>query len=94
MSSKSSPEFYSFQLSEHALKRLNQRQDISLEWIERILTNPTYIQQDPKDYQLKQAFGRIPEYGDRLLKIVYNDQRTPWIVVTVYFDRTMGKKLL
>ncbi len=77
MSSKSSPEFHSFQLSEHALNRLNQRQDISLEWIERILTNPTYIQQDLKDHQLKQAFGRIPEYGDRLLKIVYNDQRIP-----------------
>ncbi|MGY2977111.1 hypothetical protein ACVWY9_000129 [Thermostichus sp. OS-CIW-31] len=82
-----------FRLSKHALRRLQQRQEIASQWIERVLSCPDYVQVDPKDPQLKQAYGRIPEYGNRLLKIVYDESTDPWTVVTIFFDRTMGKKL-
>ena len=39
------------------------------------------------------AFGRVPERGDRVLRVVYNPTTEPVTVVTAYFDRKMRDKL-
>jgi len=35
---------------------------------------------------------RIPEFGNRVLSVVYNLTKEPPPIVTVYFDRTAGGK--
>lgn len=82
-----------FQLSQHAIHRLQERQEIKLEWIKQVMKSPEFTQQDPQDPQLKQVYARIAENGGRVLKVVYNAYVTPYRIVTVYFDRTMEKKL-
>ena len=48
---------------------------------------------DKVRFVLKHALRRIPEYDDRILRVVYNETSEPWRVVTVFFDRTMRGKL-
>jgi hypothetical protein len=84
---------FNFQLSQHAIRRLQERQEIKLEWIKQVIENPELIQQDPLDPQLKQVYARITENNGRVLKVVYNATVTPYRIVTVHFDRTMEKKL-
>jgi hypothetical protein len=64
-----------------------------LSWIERVIENPVKIEAGRTDRELRHALGRIPEYGDRILRVIYNDTTTPWLIVTAYFDRTMRNKL-
>jgi hypothetical protein len=38
------------------------------------------------------AFRRIPEFGNRVLSVVYNQTKERPHIATVYFDRTAGDK--
>ncbi|PSM47183.1 hypothetical protein C7Y66_21130 [Chroococcidiopsis sp. CCALA 051] len=73
-------------LTNHARKRIMQR-GISLDWIVRVLENPDHEQPDAEDPELFKAWGYIPELGNRVLCVVYNETSTPWRIVTAYFDR-------
>lgn len=73
-------------LTEHARKRIMQR-GISLDWIVRVLENPDHEEADAEDPELFKAWGYIPESGDRVLCVVYNETTDPWRIVTAYFDR-------
>jgi len=42
---------------------------------------------------LESRFAKIPEHGDRVLRVVLNNTVVPARVVSVYFDRTMKGKL-
>jgi hypothetical protein len=81
-----------FELSAHAKTVITER-SIELEWLERVLVKPEKIEADRDDPELKHALGRIPEHGDRVLRVVYNVAARPVRVVTVYFDRTLRNKL-
>jgi hypothetical protein len=48
---------------------------------------------DREDPELRHALARIPEYGDRVLRVVYNQTTVPWRIITVYFDRTQRNRL-
>jgi hypothetical protein len=37
--------------------------------------------------ELRHALAHIPEYGGRVLRVVYNRTTIPWRIVTAYFDR-------
>ncbi len=39
------------------------------------------------------ALRAIPEFGDRVLRVIYNRTRQPPHVVTAFFDRGMKGKL-
>lgn len=39
------------------------------------------------------ALKRIPEFGDRVLRVIYNATTEPTVIVTAYFARTMKGKL-
>ena len=77
-----------FILSQHAADELNKagRSQIKQEWIHRTLTNPDYYDTDNRTNTIR-AWKRIPEFGNRALRVVYNPNTEPITVVTVFFDR-------
>jgi hypothetical protein len=79
-------------LTKHA-KGVLQEREIPVEWLERTLNAPKLIEPDPDDVELEHRLARIPEHDNRALRVVINKTVRPVLVVTVYFDRTMRKKL-
>ncbi|MBI4205547.1 MAG: DUF4258 domain-containing protein [Betaproteobacteria bacterium] len=78
-------------LSSHAKTVITER-SIKTEWLEQVFAKPDKLDADPDDPDLKHAFGRIAEHGNRVLRVVYNDSVRPIMIVTVYFDRGMRNK--
>lgn len=81
-----------YQLTEHAERALCERK-IPLEWMERTLASPELRNPDPHDLDLEQRFRKIPEYNDRVLRVVVNIHVFPESVVSVFFDRRKRGKL-
>jgi len=48
---------------------------------------------DPHDAAVERRFRRIPEFGDRVLRVAVNTTVDPLRVVSVFFDRRMKGKL-
>lgn len=61
--------------------------EISITWIKMTLANPEKIEVDKHDAQLTHALKRIPEYENRVLRVIYNHSAIPKRIVTTYFDR-------
>jgi hypothetical protein len=83
---------FPYALTAHATTVLAERQ-IPLAWVARVLAAPALTEPDRDDPALRHALARIPEHGDRVLRVVYNEQTTPWRVVTAYFDRNAGRRV-
>jgi uncharacterized DUF497 family protein len=81
-----------YELTQHARDVLAERH-ISVEWLERALRDPELTRPDPTDATVERRYRRIPEHGDRVLRVVVNTMVAPERVVSVYFDRTMKGKL-
>jgi hypothetical protein len=81
-----------FELTKHAKKVLAER-EIPLEWMERTLVEPELRQPDPDDAAVERRFRRIPEFGNRVLRVAINTAVEPNRVVSVFFDRQMKGKL-
>ena len=61
--------------------------------IRRALINPDRVERDPDDPELMHAVKRFFREGDSVvLRVVYNEVRRPWRIVTVYFDRRAQRK--
>ena len=61
--------------------------------IRRALMNPDRVERDPDDAQLMHAVKRFFRKGDSImLRVVYNEVRRPWRIVTVYFDRQARRR--
>ena len=73
-------------LTEHARDALEKRQ-IPVAWMEHALTRPEVTEPDPVDPDLEHRLARIPEFDNRVLRVIINRKRTPPLVVTVFFDR-------
>ena len=69
------------------------RRAVPVEWVERTITNPALRVRDPDDPELERFFRQIPEFGDRVLRVVVNTTIGRWRVVSVYFDRGMRGEL-
>ncbi len=55
--------------------------------------NPDRLDRDPADRELMHAVKRFFREGDSVvLRVVYNEVRRPWRIVTVYFDRKARRK--
>lgn len=65
-----------YHLTHHARLTIADR-GIDLAWIERVLENPLRTERDRADSDLGHALGRIPEYGSRVLRVMYNDGAMP-----------------
>jgi hypothetical protein len=78
----------------HAMDVMEQR-EIMIEWVARVVDDPTLVVRDEYDPSLVRAFGPVPERDGRVLRVVYNPEGegdSVWIVTT-FFDRTMKGKL-
>ncbi len=82
----------SYVLTAHAAKVITER-GIPLAWVERVLASPARVENDRRDPTLRHALVRIPEHGDRVLRVIYKGTAQPWEVVTAYFDRTQRGRL-
>jgi hypothetical protein len=81
-----------YQLTKHAGEVMQER-GIVREWLERALSHPALVEPSNRDPALESRFVKIPEFADRVLRVVVNKQIVPERVVSVYFDRTMKGKI-
>jgi hypothetical protein len=82
-----------YELTAHAQESLNKRNNIRLEWLERVLEQPQLVEADAVDSALEHRLGRIDEFDRRVLRVILNSQVEPVRVITVFFDRAMRGKL-
>jgi Domain of unknown function (DUF4258) len=75
-----------YELTEHARDSLEKRR-IELAWMERVFAAPEVTEADPVDPDLEHRLARIPECGNRVLRVIVNGKITPPRIVTVFFDR-------
>ncbi|WP_204305170.1 DUF4258 domain-containing protein [Desulfurobacterium thermolithotrophum] len=72
-----------YYFTKHALRRLMKRREIALEWIKEAIENPD-VTEKVSEEELR-FWKKIPDFGNRFLKVVINPQRKT--IVTVHFDR-------
>ena len=76
--------------TKHCEDMLNER-SISKLWVEQAINEPEKVQDKPDG--TRHYLRKMPEYGNRWLRVIINVVEEPGRVVTVFFDRTMkGKK--
>lgn len=85
-------EWLRLEYTEHAVTAMNERM-IPIEWVESAVVEPDLRAPDPNDPEVKRFFRRIPEHGDRVLRVAVNTSVDPWRVVSVFFDRRMKGRL-
>lgn len=73
-------------LTEHARDVLEKRQ-IARSRVERALEAPELIEADPVDSELEHRVTCVPEFQNRVLRVIVNTKKTPPRVVTAFFDR-------
>lgn len=81
-----------FSLSEHAKHVISVR-EIDLHWIHLTLNTPELRENDPADKELERFYRRIPDRGNRVLRVIVNTNLAPWRIVSVFFDRRMKGRL-
>jgi hypothetical protein len=81
-----------FKLSEHANKVTTERK-IDAMWIDQTCKNPDHVENDKKSINLEHRLKIIPEYNNRVLRVVCNVESNPTIIVTAFFDRRMKGKM-
>ena len=59
----------------------------ALAWVERPFVAPEATEADPVDPDLEHRLVRIPEWRNRVLRVIVNGKTTPPRIVTVFFDR-------
>jgi hypothetical protein len=63
---------------------------IRREWVEAVLTRPDWTEPDASQPDLMLAFGLVPDFGNRILRVVYDSNSVDVRVITCFFDR--GRK--
>ena len=72
-------------------KIMLQERGIPLEWIERTIEKP-HSKETNEDGTIHYLMP-IPEHGGRILRVIVNPQKGPFMVVTMFFDRRLGRQL-
>ncbi len=75
---------------QHARASIDERR-IKEEWVRRVLAAPEWIEADKTYPDRMLAFARIPEFGNRLLRVVYSEVANEKRVITAFFDRGRAK---
>ena len=63
-----------YELTEHARDALETR-NIELRWLEHVIDSPEAMEPDPVDPDLEHRLARIPEWGDRVLRVITEQPR-------------------
>ena len=77
----------------HAAHAMKERMIVE-EWVESTVTDPALRTSDPNDPEVERFFRRIPERGNRILRVAVNTSVAPWRVVSVFFDRSMARRAM
>jgi len=72
--------------SNHAKSQMVERKILE-QWVLRTLRDPEFVREDKVDFDVKLAFCRIKEFGDRWLRVAYRQESDARFVVTAFFDR-------
>ena len=75
----------------HATEVMQER-DIRPEWIEKVVEAPEHLNVDAQDSARRLAFGRIAEFGNRWLRVVYVEANGEKRIITAFFDRGMERR--
>lgn len=78
------------QFTPHALEMLKER-GIAKEWVDRALASPA--QTETRADGTVHYLSPVPERGGRVLRVVVNPEHDPPLVVTVFFNRRVGRKI-
>ncbi len=78
-----------FELTQHARDALARRQ-IRLDWVERALREPRWIEADAVDANLRHHLLPIADFGHRVLRVIVDPTQQPWRVITAFFDRRIS----
>jgi hypothetical protein len=73
-------------LSKHTADEMGRR-GIRLAYIAAALVAPARVTLDPKDPLLTRSFKPIPEFGNRVLRVVHRPDGPDVFVVTAHWDR-------
>lgn len=79
-----------FTFSEHATDMLNERK-IREAWVDLAINDPDAKRENSADGTIH-YIKSIKEYNDRHLRVVVNPSNKPIKIVTLFFDRRLGKK--
>ena len=77
--------------TEHAKRAMVTRR-IAREWVEAAVEAPVLRTRDAVDPEIERFYRRVPEFGNRVLRVAVNTSGEPWRVVSTFFDR--GKRTL
>ena len=72
--------------SKHAEDMLAERR-IERAWVDQTIYDPEIVETDPRRPDVKRAFRRIAERGNRFLRVAYVETENQIRVVTLFFDR-------
>ncbi len=78
--------------TQHARRVMVERLIIE-DWVRRTVETPALRTPDPGDPDVERFFRRVPQRGDRVLRVAVNTRVVPWRVVSVFFDRGMRGEL-
>ena len=78
--------------TQHAEDMLHER-GIDRAWVEAAVRDPETLEPDPQRPGVFRAYRRIPERGDRVLRVVYTATGDSLRVLTVFFDRKRRQRL-
>lgn len=62
-------------------------------WIDRTVDDPDWACPDQINPELEHYLKVIPEFGNRVLRVIVNTNAKPPRLITFYFDRKMKGKL-
>ncbi|HOW50435.1 MAG TPA: DUF4258 domain-containing protein [bacterium] len=79
----------SYQLSDHAKQMMVER-CIEESWVSEVIGRPERTETFPDG--TVHFIGAIPEYEGRFLRIIVNPCKNPRKVITLFFDRRLGRK--
>lgn len=76
----------SLKLTLHAEAKMIERA-IEFAWVVRAVRAPDWITDDPSSPGLQRRFAAVPEFGDRILRVVCFEADNELRIVTALFDR-------
>jgi len=65
--------------------------ELDRSWIERTVREPEWSHRDPRRVGVERKFRTIPEFGNRVLRVVCVESEHEIRVLTAFFDRDAWK---
>lgn len=78
-------------LTQHARDAFEER-ELLMEWVERTVREPEWTRPDPRRVGVERRFRSIPEFGNRVLRVVCYETALEIRILTVFFDRTARRQ--